>query len=408
MIFVGLFAGSYPAMSVSGFKPITVLSGVFTRSSKGKALRNILVLFQFSITIILFICTLAIKEQLILVKKMDVGYSKEHIITMSIRDQAVRDNVEAIKTELLQYSDIIAVSTSIRLPNDIDTFMSRYLNDNKPDERITIFYNHVDYDFVNLFDIQIVEGRGFSRDFPSDDNGVFLVNEAAVRVAEWESPIGQPFTDWSGETGEIVGVMKDFHLHSLHSPIEPLYLFLNPGSFSKISIKINPYNIPATVNYVKGVMKKFLPNYPFDYTFFDEEFDHAYHTEQRMMNVFSSFAVLAILVACLGLFGLTAFTAEQRTKEIGVRKVMGASVSRIVLLLSKELIRWVVLANTFAWPIGYFLMIKWLKNFTYRVDLNLYLFLSATVLALVVASLTVVVQSLKAAYANPVDSLKYE
>lgn len=408
ILFVGLFAGGYPAMCLSGFKPITVLSGSFTRSSKGSALRNILVLFQFSITIILIICTLIIREQLNFVKNIDVGYSKEQIITLGIRDRAVRQNIQAIKTELLQYTDIIAVSSSDRLPNNIETHMSRYLNERKPEERITIFYNRADHDFVDLFDIQIVEGRNFSRDFPSDLNGAFLVNEAAVRAAEWESPLGQKFYHWSGESGVIVGVMKDFHLHSLHSPIDPLYIFLDTNDFLNISIKIRSTYIPATIDYVKSIMKKFSPNYPFDYSFFDEVFERAYHTEQRVVNIFSSFSVLAILVACLGLLGLASFAAGQRTKEIGIRKIMGASVSGLFLLLSKEFLKWILLSNIIAWPLAYFAMNKWLQNFAYRMNLNVWIFILSGLAALAIALLTVSYQSIKAAMANPVESLRYE
>ncbi len=408
VVFVGLFAGSYPAMSVSGFKPITVLSGVFTRSSKGKKFRNILVLFQFSITIILFICTLTIREQLIYVKNVNVGYNKDQIITMSIRDRVVRQNIESIKTELLQYPDVTAVSTSARLPNDIDTFISRYLNVNKPDEQITIFYNTADYDFIDLYDIEIVEGRNFSRDFASDANGVFLVNEAAVKAADWESPIGQTFTPWNGQTGKIVGIMKDFHFHSLHSPIDPLFISLKPQDFFKISIKIKPTNIPVTIDFLKNTMKKFSPNYPFNYSFFDEVFDRAYHTEQRMVNIFSSFAILAILIACLGLFGLTAFAVEQRTKEIGIRKVVGASVPGIAILLSKQFTKWVLIANIMACPIAHYAMNKWLQNFAYRINIGWWTFLLAGAMTLVIAILTVSYQAIRAATANPVEALRYE
>ena len=408
VVFVGLFAGSYPAISVSGFKPITVLSGVFTRSSKGKKLRNGLVLFQFSITIILFISTLTIKKQLNFIKNVDVGYNKEQIITLSTRDRAVSQNIDAIKTELLQYPDVSAVSTSARLPNDIETFISRNLNKNKPDELITIFYNSADYDYIDLYDIEIVEGRNFSRDFASDANGVYLINEAAVKATEWESPIGMTFTPWDGWAGEIVGVMKDFHFHSLHSPVDPLFIYLNPRAVSKISIKINPSNIPTTIDYVKSVMKKFSPNYPFEYSFFDEVFDKAYHTEQRIMNIFSSFAFLAIIIACLGLFGLSTYAVEQRTKEIGIRKVVGASIPGIVILLSKEFTKWVLIANIIAWPAAYVFMKNWLQDFVYRINLGWQIFTLSAILALVISLITVSYQSIKAALANPIESLKYE
>jgi putative ABC transport system permease protein len=309
---------------------------------------------------------------------------------------------------LLQYADITAVSTSGRLPNDIDTFTSRDWTGRNPEEPITIYYNTADYDYIDLFGIQIVQGRNFSRDFPSDETGVFLVNETAVKVAEWESPIGQKLTHWNGTTGEIVGVLKDFHLHSLHRPIEPLYVFLDNRSFSSIAIKIRTGNIPATIAHVAAVMKKFSPSFPFSYSFFDEVFERAYFTEQRMGRIFGAFAILGIFIACLGLFGLTTFAAEQRTKEIGIRKVLGASESKIFLLLSKEFMRWVLLANLIAWPVAYFAMNKWLQNFAYRIQIGIVAFLISGGTALLIAYLTVSYQSIKSARANPVESLRYE
>jgi putative ABC transport system permease protein len=215
-------------------------------------------------------------------------------------------------------------------------------------------------------------------------------------------------THWSGETGEIVGIIKDFHLHSLHRPLEPLYVFLNPSNFSNIAIKISSANIPATIGYVEGVMKKFSPSYPFSYSFFDEVFERAYFAEQRMGHIFEAFAILAIFIACLGLFGLATFAAEKRTKEIGIRKVLGASDSKIFLLLSKEFIRWVLLANIIAWPIAYFAMNLWLQNFAYRTDLGFVAFLKSGGTALLIAYLTVSYQSIKSARTNPVQSLRYE
>ncbi|MCW8926075.1 MAG: ABC transporter permease, partial [Xanthomonadales bacterium] len=341
---VALLAGGYPAISISGFKPATILKGSLLRGSSGKTLRNVLVLFQFSVTIALFICTLTVNRQLEFVNGYDVGYSKDNIINLRIRDKSVRANVDTVKSELLQHPNVLAVAASGRLPNDIDGFTSRALNPRLPQQETTIYYNTADYDFIELFDIQIVQGRNFSREQVSDEQGVFLVNEAAVRAGNWDNPLEQTMEHWSGETGRVVGVMKDFHLHSLHSAIEPLYIFLAPEKFAWLSVKVKPTDLPATLAHLEQVMKDFSPNFPFEYTFFDQEFARAYQAEQKMGNVFSSFAVLAIIVACLGLFGLSAFTAQQRTREIGIRKVMGASVARITMLLSSEFMRWVVIA----------------------------------------------------------------
>lgn len=408
VLLVSVLAGAYPAINISGFKPVAVLKGAFASGKKGRKLRNILVLFQFSVSIALFICTLTINRQLDFVNDYDVGYHKDNIINLAVRDRAVRQNIEAIKSKLKQNPDVIGVAASASLPNDIDTFTSQALNPRLPDQETTIFYNTADYDFLELYGIQIEQGRNFSREFAADDQGVFLVNESAVRAAGWESPLEQTLTHWSGETGKIVGVMKDFNLHSLHSPIAPLYIYLAPDNFSHISIKVKPTNIPATLDYLEGVMKEFSPNFPFEYSFFDQEFARAYHPEQRMVNIFSSFAVLAIVVACLGLFGLSAFTAQQRTREIGIRKVMGASVTEITILLSREFIRWVIFANLIAWPLAYVVMDVWLQNFALRVDQSPLHFLLSALLAFAIAVLTVSVLSIRAASASPQMALRHE
>ncbi len=408
ILLVGLLSGSYPALRISGFKPAAVLSGTASGSSKGPSFRNILVLTQFSITIIFLIFTFIVNAQLNFVKNRDMGYGRDQILTMNVQDSAIGRNIQALKAELKKHTDIMAVSTSFRLPNNIDVHNNAHWPGRPPDKVFHIYYNIADYEFVDLFDIQIVKGRNFSREFPSDANGAFLVNEAAGKAAGWESPIGQEFYRYENKIGKIVGVMKDFHLHSLHRSIDPLYIHLDPGVYSYISIKMKSADIPATINFVEGVMKKIVPNCPFEYTFFDEVFARDYHTEQRMSTIFGSFATLAIIVACLGLLGLASYEAEQRTKEIGIRKVLGASGPKIFLLLSKEFLKWVVLANIIAWPIAYMIIRQWLREFAYRVNIGITIFVFATVLALAIAILTVSYQSIKAARTNPVNALKYE
>jgi putative ABC transport system permease protein len=407
-LFVGVFAGSFPALIMSGYKPISILKGAFIKNSKGLLLRNILVLTQFSITIFLIICTLVIRNQMNFVKTTDVGYNREQIITLPVRDSELRQHIKTVKSELLGFSGILSVSTSARLPNNIDTFTSADWPGKNEDIRFAINYNTADYNFVNLYDIEIIEGRNFSKEFSSDEKSSFLINETAVNAAQFQSPIGQQFTHWRGDTGKIVGVMKDFHLRSLHHLIEPLYIFFDPADYSYLSVKIQSSNIPNTIEHIKDVIAKYSPKYPFEYSFFDDQFDKAYHSEQRMIALFSSFSLLAIILSCMGLFGLVLFSVEHRIKEIGIRKVLGASVSGIFLLLSKEFLKWILISNLIAWPLSWYIMNNWLQNFAYKTEIVLTNFIIAAGLALFIAILTMSYQSIKSASSNPVDSLRYE
>ena len=408
VLVVGVAAGFYPALRMSGFRPVSILGGTFAGTRKGSRLRNVLVLFQFATTIGIIVCALAVRGQMRFIKTADMGFSKEQIITIPIQGRSVQRNLESVRAELLRYPDIKAVATSGRLPDNIDTFTSRDWTGRTPEPPIPIYYNHVSHDFVRLYGLEVVQGRDFSRDFPSDEQGAVLVNETAVKVAGWGSPLGRTFTDWSGTTGTIVGVIKDFHSQSLHHPIAPLYLFLDPQSFETVSIKIDAADLPATLARVEKAFERGAPGTPFSFSFFDEVFDRAYAAEQRAAGIFGAFSFLAVFLACMGLFGLTAYAAEQRTREMGIRKVLGASGSRVFLLLSREFMGWVVLANLLAWPASYWIMDKWLQKFAYRIDLGLTPFVISGTAVLLVAYLTVSWQSVRAARANPVESLKYQ
>jgi putative ABC transport system permease protein len=270
----------------------------------------------------------------------------------------------------------------------------------------------VDFDYQKIFDIKMAQGRYFSRDHPTDISDGIIVNETAAKIMGMESPIGQRISCWIPydpmRSGTIIGVVKDFHFRSLHEKINPLVLVIAPGWFTDAYIRIKPENIPETLVFLEKTIKESAPDFPLEYSFLDEDIDNLYKSEQRIGNLVRYGTFLAIFIACLGLFGLASFTAEKRRKEIGIRKVLGASVSGIVLLLTKEFTKWVIFANLIAWPIAYYVMSRWLQNFAYHVKIGIWTFLLSAALALVTALITISFQAAKTAASNPVDSLRYE
>ncbi len=268
----------------------------------------------------------------------------------------------------------------------------------------------MDEDYANVFGIEILEGRNFSEDFLSDAQSAFLFNESLVEALEWEQPLGREFQIWWGDVGQVVGVVKNFNFHSLHRGIDPMCLYYrkNQKYVYYLSVKIRGGHIPETLGFLEKTWKDFSPHYPLDYIFFDDIFDSAYRSEYRLGSMFDVFSILAVAIACLGLFGLAAFTAEQRTKEIGIRKVLGASGMSIFVLLSKEFTKWVLVSSFMAWPIAYFAMHIWLQSFAYRSPLAPRIFLLATGIAVIVALGTVASQTAKVASTNPVKVLRYE
>jgi putative ABC transport system permease protein len=269
----------------------------------------------------------------------------------------------------------------------------------------------VDFDFCDVFDIEIVKGRNFSRDNSNDRAGAFLINESAAKAMNVQEPLGTEITCW-GTTGKIVGVMKDFHFQSFYKEIGPLALFLYPMASAwkdnYISVKMRANTIPETLEYLKSKMEKFSPAYPLEYNFFDDVFDKNYRNVERTGMLFSIFASISIFIGCLGFLGLATFISAQRTKEIGIRKVLGATANHIIYMLSKKFVKWVLIAAAIAFPVGWFAMNNWLQNFAYRIDIKLWIFAAAAALALFIALLTISYQIIKAALSNPVDSLRYE
>ena len=410
---VGLMSGIYPAFFLSSFKPGNVIKNVSGLGSKTNiSLRNTLVVFQFIISIILIFCTIVIYNQLQFISQKDLGYHKDHIIIVDIYDDNLRTNYEPLKTELLQYSKILDITVSRHSPAFITGGGGADWEGKYEDDNTNFYIAYVDYDFIDFYGLKFLEGRNFSKDFTTDAGKAYILNKTAVETIGWEDPVGKRFKRSPNEFGAVIGVVDNFHFHELRSRIQPLVIVLidpnKPWTIGCFSIKISPEDIPGTLTFIEDKYKEFSSDYPFSYSFLDDRVDRMYRSEQRLGKSFIYFTVIAIFIACLGLFGLVSYTAECKTKEIGIRKVLGASASSIVVMHSKEFLKWVILANLVAYPIAYVLINKWLQDFAYKTDIGIWTFILSGTFAFIIAFFTVIYQLLKAANANPVDSLKYE
>ncbi|MBN1273239.1 MAG: ABC transporter permease [Candidatus Aminicenantes bacterium] len=404
VFFTGIFSGSYPAFMISAFKPITSLRGTLSRGTEGYKARSILVVFQFAVSIVLIITTFAVRNQLVYIQKKDVGYTKDRIIVIRLRDIKLRRHIHTIKTELLKNHQVLETSSSNYLPNSITSFNRFPRPDPTDASLLTIYTAAVDQNFIDLYGLKLAQGRNFS----SGQREEVLLNETAAKALGLKKLDGQRLEHRGDRNPEIVGILKDFHFQSLHNEISPLCFYSNNSYPYYLSVKVKGNNIPETLKYIQGRLEAVSADYPFDYRFFDDIFNQAYRSEQNLGRLFLVCSGLAVFIACLGLFGLVAFTAEQRTKEIGIRKVLGASVSNIIQLLSNDFLKWVLLANLLSWPIAYFAMHQWLQSFAYRAGLSVWIFVVSALAALAIALVTVSYQSIKAATANPADCLRYE
>jgi len=407
-LLTGIIAGSYPSLYLSSFIPVKVLKESMTAVTSNRSiLRKILVVAQFAIAISLIVVTIVIFNQLNFIKNKDLGFQKDHLIMLDAFGEFGR-NYETAKNELLLNPDIISMTKSLPPTGffGLNSNMREIDWEGKnPDQNIVILRYRIDYDYLNTFNMKMADGRFFSRQFSSDTSN-YIINESAVKEMGIKNPVGKRFS-YDGREGKIIGVIKDYHQSSLRSKILPQLLYVGGRSFT-ISVKINSANVQQTIKYLESKWKKFVPEYPFSYQFLDEKIDSFYSSERRIGTIFRYFTFLAIFISCLGLFGLASFMAEQRTKEIGIRKVLGASISGIVYMLSREFTKWIVIANIIAWPASYYLMDKWLRNFEYRSSIGLWIFIFSAALSLIIALITVSYQTLKAARSNPVKSLKYE
>ncbi|GAB5523962.1 MAG: ABC transporter permease [Roseivirga sp.] len=406
-LLLGLFSGSYPALLLSGYNPISILRGSFKTSSKGVLLRKGLVIFQFTISIVMIIGTTIVYDQLQLLRNADKGFDTEQIVTLNIGAPGLQQSIPVLKNRLEQNPAISATARTGGMPGR--TFGRRGVVPEGASQEDTWIVSVLNFDesYVDLMGMEIVEGRMFDRDIQTDQQEAILINEAMAKELAWDEPVGKKI-GFGQNQRIIIGVVKDFHFASMRFKIEPLAMFFNPNGGGNLAIKFNAENVSETMAFVQEAWNEVYPNSPIEYRFFDEEFGQQYESDERFGRLVFSFTWLAIFIACLGLFGLSAFTAEQKTKEIGVRKVLGASISGIVMLLSKQFTRLIIVAMVLASPLAYFMMDAWLNDFAYRVDINWFWFLVSAVAALLIALLTVTFQSVKAAMINPAKSLRYE
>jgi putative ABC transport system permease protein len=410
-ILVGFLSGSYPAFILSSLKPVNVLKRSFqTKFSKSNLkFRNILVVLQFCITIILVIAAVVVQKQLYFIKNSDIGYNRNNIVAVKLEDDDSRQNYQLIKTELLKNPNVLSTATSdcppITLRQTGETKIERETGDMVVIPEMSCYY--VDYDFINLFNIKMLNGRGFSQEFSGDIDKQVIINETAAKMIGLKDPVGKKL-ERDGKEMKIIGVTKDFHFTSLKTKIEPLMFTYSPENIYTFFVKISDNNTGETLSAINAIFKKFSKSFVYDYSFMDDLYNNLYKKENNMGNIVLSFSIITIIIASIGLFGLISFIAGRKTKEIGVRKILGASVFQVVWLIIREFFVLLVMALIISLPVAYYFTNEWLRDFVYRIDLNIWLFLLAIGIIAIIAFLSIAQQAIKAAVANPIDSLRSE
>ena len=405
----GLISGSYPALALASLQPLTVFRGGLQLGPRGAMLRKILITFTFVFAIAMIICTINLYSQLKYMQTKNLGYQKEDMVVINIQGDLLRE-FESAKKELLANADILALTASSGVPGVWGHQFSHSIwqwPGQRPDEEILMRVEFVHDNYFEAFGMKIIKGHNFSINGETDLKKTVILNETAVKALRLNAPIGRQISS-GREKFTIVGVVKNYHIRSLHQKIDPLILFYRPSRCRFMFVRIRSQHNDDVIKHIEKIFKKYAPRFPFDYRFMNERLNALYTWERQTGQTISYFAVLTIIIACVGLFGLSSYTAEQRTKEIGIRKAVGASVLEIVTMLVMEFVRCIVIANIFAWPIAYFVMNDWLEDYAFKISLSLWPFVWAAILALAIGVLTVIYQALKAAEMNPVDALRYE